>query len=318
MQEAFGNHPLVKIFTKPNGGKAAALNYGIAQTDATYVVCIDADTQLGPNAVNWLMQPFLQPQEGDKKIAAVAGHVIVGNEVNIITRWQSIEYIFSQNFERKAFGYANAITVVPGAIGAFDKAVIEEVGGFPTDILAEDCDLTIRILDAGYVVANQPKALAFTEAPETIKQFMKQRFRWTFGVMQTFWKHKHTLFSSEKKNLGWIALPDILIFKYIIPIFTPIADVLMIIGLATGNAKRIGMYYLYFMVLDLSLAIVAFAFEKQNPLKLIWLIPQRLVYRWLMMVVLFRSLRKAIKGELQHWGVLKRTGKVQVSSEPLA
>ena len=318
MQEAFGNHPLVKIFTKPNGGKAAALNYGIAQTDATYVVCIDADTQLGPNAVNWLMQPFLQPQEGDKKIAAVAGHVIVGNEVNIITRWQSIEYIFSQNFERKAFGYANAITVVPGAIGSFDKAVIEEVGGFPTDILAEDCDLTIRILDAGYVVANQPKALAFTEAPETIKQFMKQRFRWTFGVMQTFWKHKHTLFSSEKKNLGWIALPDILIFKYIIPIFTPIADVLMIIGLATGNAKRIGMYYLYFMVLDLSLAIVAFAFEKQNPLKLIWLIPQRLVYRWLMMVVLFRSLRKAIKGELQHWGVLKRTGKVQVSSEPLA
>ncbi len=318
MQEAFGNHPDVKIFTKPNGGKAAALNYGISQTDAPYVVCIDADTQLGPNAVNWLMQPFLQPQEGDKKIAAVAGHVIVGNEVNIITRWQSIEYIFSQNFERKAFGYANAITVVPGAIGAFDKAVIEEVGGFPTDILAEDCDLTIRILDAGYVVANQPKALAFTEAPETIKQFMKQRFRWTFGVMQTFWKHKHTLFSSKKKNLGWIALPDILIFKYIIPIFTPIADVLMIIGLITGNAQRIGMYYLYFMALDLSLAIVAFAFEKQNPLKLLWLIPQRLVYRWLMMVVLFRSLRKAIKGELQHWGVLKRTGKVQVSSEPLA
>ncbi len=315
MQEAYGNHPLVKIFTKPNGGKAAALNYGIAKTDAQYVVCIDADTQLSPDALVWLMQPFLaQQNENDgQKIGAVAGKVVVGNEVNILTRWQSIEYIFSQNFERKAFAYVNAITVVPGAIGAFDKAVIEEIGGFTTDILAEDCDLTIRILDAGYVVINQPKALAFTEAPETLKQFMKQRFRWTFGVMQTFWKHKKTLFSSSKKNLGWIALPDILLFKYIIPLFTPVADVLMIIGLLTGNAGRIGIYYLYFMIIDLTLALVAFGFEKENPLKLLWLIPQRLVYRWLMMVVLFRSLKKAIKGELQHWGVLKRTGKVKIN-----
>ena len=121
--------------------------------------------------------------------------------------------------------------------------------------------------------------------------------------------------TSNKKNIGLIALPDILLFKYIIPFFTPIADVLMIIGLLSGNAERIGIYYLYFMAVDIAMALVAFAFEKENPLKLIWLIPQRLIYRWLMMIVLFRSLRKAVKGELQHWGVLKRTGKVDIKNK---
>ena len=316
IQAAFGNHSSIKIFTKPNGGKAAALNFGITQTSVPYIVCIDADTQLQADAIEWLMQPFLLKQDNNQqKVGAVAGHVKVGNEINILTKWQSIEYIFSQNFERKAFAYVNAITVVPGAIGAFDKQIIEEIGGFTTDILAEDCDLTIRILDAGYLVENQPKAQAYTEVPETLKQFMKQRFRWTFGVMQTFWKHKKSLFSSNKKNIGFIALPDILLFKYIIPFFTPIADVLMIIGLLSGNAERIGIYYLYFMAVDIAMALVAFAFEKENPLKLIWLIPQRLIYRWLMMIVLFRSLRKAVKGELQHWGVLKRTGKVDIKNK---
>jgi len=150
-----------------------------------------------------------------------------------------------------------------------------------------------------------------TEAPETIRQFMKQRFRWSFGVMQTFWKHRETLFNTNYKSLGWIALPDMLLFKYIIPFFSPIADILMLIGLVTENAAKIGKYYLIFVLVDACIAALAFAFEKEKFGKLVWLIPQRLVYRWLMLVVLFRSLRRALKGELQNWGVLKRTGNVK-------
>ena len=307
---AFANHPQIKIFTKPNGGKASALNFGVAHSSADYVVCIDADTQLAPDAVSMLMRNFFAPAPGTKT-GAVAGTVKVGNEVNILTRWQSIEYIIGQNFDRKAFAQVNAITVVPGAIGAFDKQVLLEAGGFTTDTLAEDCDLTIRILKAGYIVANEENAIAYTEAPETVKQFMKQRFRWSFGVMQVFWKHKDLLFNTNHKVLGLIAMPDILLFKYIIPIFTPIADFLMLIGLLTGNAGKIGTYYLVFILVDALTASVAFTYAKEKPWKLIWLIPQRLIYRWLMLVVLFRSLRKAIKGELQHWGVLRRTGNVK-------
>ncbi len=303
---AFQQNKKVKIFTKPNGGKASALNFGIAQSDARYVVCIDADTKLLPDAVEKLMQHFTNPAVG-----AVAGSVKVGNTINLLTKWQSIEYITSQNFDRRGFAYANAITVVPGAIGAFRKKAIDEAGGFTTDTLAEDCDLTIRILKAGYVIDNEAQAIALTEAPETLKEFFKQRFRWTFGVMQTFWKHKDALFNNRYKGLGWIALPDILIFKYIIPLFSPLGDLFMLLGLFTENRSKIAVYYLIFLVVDALIAVLAFAFEKGNMLKLFWIIPQRLIYRWLMLIILFRSFRRALKGELQHWGVLKRTGNVK-------
>lgn len=313
----FAEHEKVKVFTKPNGGKASALNFGIAQTEADYVVCIDADTKLRPNAVGLLMRHFLETEQGQEgKVAAVAGNVKVGNEVNMITRWQSIEYTTSQNFDRVAFANINAITVVPGAIGAFKKEVLKEAGGFTTDTLAEDCDLTIRILRLGYTVENENGAVAMTEAPESVRQFLKQRFRWSFGVMQTFWKHRDALFNSDYKSLGWIALPNILLFQFIIPIFSPLADLLMIIGLFTENAGKIGRYYLLFMIVDTGIALLAFSFEKEKLSKLFWLIPQRLAYRWLMYIVLFRSIRRAIKGELQNWGVLKRTGNVKDITAP--
>ncbi len=311
VNKEFANNPTIQLFTKPNGGKASALNFGISKTEAQYVVCIDADTKLAPNAVSLLMKHFLTLSTDGKQIGAVAGVVKVGNDLNLLTKWQNIEYITSQNFDRKGFAYANAITVVPGAIGAFKKDAIQAAGGFTTDTLAEDCDLTIRILRAGYRVMNEPNSIAYTEAPETLKMFMKQRFRWSFGVMQTFWKHSDMLFNNKNKSLGWIALPDILIFKYIIPVFSPIADLLMIYGLFSDNASKILWYYVLFTVVDAMIAGISFLFEKENPAKLIWLIPQRIIYRWIMLVVLYRSLKRALKGELQNWGVLKRTGNVK-------
>ena len=306
VKAAFRDNGLVTILDKQNGGKASALNYGIASTNANYVVCIDADTKLKTDAVSKLMMHF-----NDAAVGAVAGNVKVGNEVNLMTRWQSIEYTTSQNIDRKAFGYFNSITVVPGAIGAFSKLAIDDAGGFTSDTLAEDCDLTIRILRCGYTIANENKAIALTEAPETLKQFMSQRFRWTFGVLQTFWKNRDAIFNTNYPKLGFIALPDILLFKYLIPLFAPFADFLMLIGLITGSASEIGLYYAVFLGVDLLLAFFAFGFEKEPYWKLIWLIPQRVIYRWLLLIVLFRTLRKAVKGELQHWGVLKRTGNVQ-------
>lgn len=309
--ETFAVDPVMTLLNKPNGGKASALNLGIEHTDAEYVVCIDADTKLKPDAVGKLMDHFLWQARDGKPIGAVAGVVKVGNEVNMLTRWQNIEYITSQNFDRKAFAYTNSITVVPGAIGAFLKKAIGEAGGFTTDTLAEDCDLTIRILREGYIVANEPNAIAMTEAPEKLKDFMKQRFRWSFGVLQTFWKHNDLLFSKQVAPLGWIALPDILIFKYIIPFFSPIADVIMLFSIFSENAGKVLFYYTLFTFIDTSIAAYSFRMEKESLFKLVWLIPQRIIYRWLMTVILYRSLRKALKGELQYWGVLKRTGNVK-------
>ena len=169
VKAAFKGDKRVKVLTKTNGGKASALNFGLKKCAHDFVVCIDADTQLDPNALRELAKPFVDPQVG-----AVAGNVRVGNEVNMLTKWQSIEYITAQNFDRLAFAYLNCITVVPGAIGAFRREAIGSVGLYETDTLAEDCDLTMRIIRKGYRVAQNNKAIAITESPENFAQFMNE------------------------------------------------------------------------------------------------------------------------------------------------
>lgn len=260
--EAFSGHEKMTLLTKPNGGKASALNYGINHTQADYVVCIDADTKLSRNAISLMMTHFFADTE--QRVGAVAGNVKVGNQCNYLTRWQAIEYTTSQNFERQAYAVINAITVVPGAIGAFRRSAIQDAGGFTSDTLAEDCDLTIRIIRAGYVVENENNAIAMTEAPERLRQFMKQRTRWSFGVMQTFWKHRDALFSSRYKGLGFWALPNMLLFQFIIPTFSPLADIMMLAGLLSGNVDQILLYYIIFTLVDSSVSIMAYFFERER------------------------------------------------------
>ena len=307
---AFPDNANVKVFTKQNGGKASALNFGIEQAAGNYVVCIDADTQLKTDAVKQLLKYF-----NNKRVAAVAGNVKVGNEKNILTKWQSIEYTTAQNFDRLAFDYINCITVVPGAIGAFKKSSVIDAGGFTTDTLAEDCDLTIRLLRNGAIIRNCTKAVAVTEAPETLRQFMKQRFRWSYGIMQSFWKNKEACFNPRYKYTGMVALPNLLLFQIIMPIIAPVADLLFFFSIAWSwndpeSLHKLFLYYGLFLLIDVVVSVMAFAFEGEKFYKLIWIIPQRFVYRQLMYVILFRSLRKAIKGEVQGWGILKRTGNV--------
>ena len=313
VNDYFNNNPNVHVHTKINGGKASALNFGIQKSTAEYVVCIDADTQLKTDAVRLLMKKF-----ENENVGAVAGNVKVGNEINMITRWQSIEYITSQNFDRRAFDLLNCITVVPGAIGAFQKDAILIAGGFTSDTLAEDCDLTMRFLRNGYIVRNCTDAISYTEAPETFKQFMKQRFRWSFGVMQCFWKHRDTVFNSKYKNFGMIAMPNIFIYQIVLPILAPLADIILLLsllmaslGIVVASIPHIIFYYFIFTLVDIAGAALAFAYEKENHLKLIWMVPQRLIYRQMMYYILIKSINKAIKGEMQGWGNLKRTGSVK-------
>jgi len=329
VSQHFGDHPQIKVYRKENGGKASALNYGITKASAEFIICIDADTQLKTDAVTELMRYFYSP-----KIAAVAGTVKVGNADNIITKWQSIEYITAQNMDRRAFDLLNTITVVPGAIGAFRKDVVLEIGGFTIDTLAEDCDLTMRILKAGYKVKNCDTAIAYTEAPETVNMLLKQRFRWSFGVMQSFWKNRKTLLNKKYGYFGMVGMPNILIYQIILPLFSPLADLFMLISLITGlfslgainNLTLTGFsgilslhngfgqvlfYYIIFIIVDMIFAGIAFKMEKEKYKNLLYIFPQRFFWRQLMYVVLFRSVRKAIKGELETWGTLKRTGNVK-------
>nr|HPZ89436.1 glycosyltransferase family 2 protein [Flavihumibacter sp.] len=292
----------------------SALNYGISQSKGDYLVCIDADTQLRQDAVSRMIAAFYQPT--DKVIGAVAGNVKVGNERNLITRWQSIEYTTAQNFDRRAFDLVNGITVVPGAIGAFRKQAVLDAGLFTTDTLAEDCDLTIRVLRQGYRIVNCNEAIAVTEAPETLLQFLKQRFRWSYGIMQAFWKNKDACFNPKYGALGMLALPNIFLFQLLLPLLAPLADLMLVFSLIWNrndmqSMHKIVLFYGLFLLVDVFVSLLAFYFEKEKISKLVWLIPQRFVYRQLMYYTLFKSIRKAIKGEGQGWGALRRTGHVK-------
>jgi cellulose synthase/poly-beta-1,6-N-acetylglucosamine synthase-like glycosyltransferase/peptidoglycan/xylan/chitin deacetylase (PgdA/CDA1 family)/spore germination protein YaaH len=313
VNNTYGDNPAVTVLTKPNGGKASALNFGITHAQYDFVVCIDADTQLKDDAVYYLMTYFT-----DKEIGAVAGTVKVGNENNLITRWQSIEYTTAQNMDRRAFGLINSITVVPGAIGAFRKSAVFKAGGFTYDTLAEDCDLTMRILKQGYVIKNCAEAIAYTEAPETLNMLLKQRFRWSFGVIQSFWKNRSALFNKKYKFFGMVGMPNILIFQIILPLFSPLADLMMIIGLFGDKPGKIIAYYVAFVLIDFLVAILAFWMEKEDYKKLVYIIPQRFVWRQLMYYILFKAIRKAVKGELSGWGTLIRTGNVNMKEAPAA
>lgn len=309
VKTTFEGNERISVMTKPNGGKASALNFGIEKADCDILVCIDADTVLQPNAISQMIPYFL-----DDKVAAVAGNVRVGNTLNLLTNWQKIEYSTSQNFDRIAFDAVNAILVVPGAIGAFRKTCIDEINGFTTDTLAEDCDLTIRLLREGYKVRTCSKAISLTEAPETTRMFVKQRFRWTFGMMQCLWKHRDLLFNTRLPNIGWILLPNLLLFGFIIPLFSPIVDILFIKGLFSENGGIYIAFYLANFLVDWIVAITAYRFDKQKfgLDKALMLFVQRLVYRQILFVVLIKSYIKAMKGELAHWGVLKRTGNMTI------
>jgi cellulose synthase/poly-beta-1,6-N-acetylglucosamine synthase-like glycosyltransferase len=225
----FGDHPQVTLLRKANGGKASALNLALASARAPVVVGVDADTQLAPDALAKLAAWFL-----DDSIGAVAGNVQVGNKKGLVTRWQSLEYVTSQNIDRRAMARLNAVTVVPGAIGAWRTSALRAAGGYRSDTLAEDMDLTWRIRLAGWVVANEPRALAYTEAPDTLRGLFKQRFRWTFGTLQCLWKHRSAVF-----HHGWfgkLALPCLWLFQIAAQVLAPLVDLQLLLAAITGLA----------------------------------------------------------------------------------
>jgi peptidoglycan-N-acetylglucosamine deacetylase len=314
----------VLILTKPNSGKAAALNFGLEHLqDEEIFVGIDADTVIAPDAISRLVPHFLNP-----KVAAVAGNAKVGNRVNLWTRWQALEYITSQNFERRALNTLGAVSVVPGAIGAWRTSAVRAEGGYQTDTVAEDADLTMALLRRGYRVEYEDLALAYTEAPINANGLMRQRFRWSFGILQSVWKH-HTVLA-RKGVLGWIALPNIVIFQILLPLVSPFIDLMFTVGAIwyfvqryfhpdstdLADFQRLVIFFAAFLVIDFLTSAMAFALERRQPeakedtwlLSQVWL--QRFAYRQLFSVVLLKTLKRAIEGQQFAWDKLERTAKM--------
>ena len=310
----------VQVLSKQNGGKAAALNFALDRLTEEFYVGIDADTVIAPDAISKLIPHFEDPLVG-----AVAGNAKVGNRVNLWTRWQALEYITSQNFERRALDLFNVVTVVPGAIGAWRAAPVKAAGGYPINTVAEDADLTMNLLEQQFKVVYEDRALAFTEAPIDARGLIRQRFRWSFGILQAVWKHRAAFV--RNKAMGYFALPNILIFQMLLPLVSPFIDLMFLAGVvhyfvdryfhplsaSPVDLVKLLIYFAAFMVIDFVTSSVAFSLERRHPankgdgwlLWHIWL--QRFAYRQLFSIVLFKTLKRAIDGKPFNWDKIERT-----------
>ncbi|MDB5477413.1 MAG: polysaccharide deacetylase [Phenylobacterium sp.] len=316
VREAFAGEPRVRLMTFENGGKARALNRGMVEAKGEVIVALDADTLFPPDTIPKLARWFADPRVG-----AVAGNALVGNRNNLITRWQALEYVTAQNLERRALAVLGAVTVVPGAVGAWRREALEKLGGYPADTLAEDQDLTLAAQRAGWRVEFDPDARAYTEAPETVAGLLKQRFRWSFGTLQCIWKHRAGLFDLKHPVLGFLALPQIWVFQILLTAIAPLVDLAIVWSLIASiyswafhwrewspdDLVRPLSYWAAFIFLDLSAGALGMALERRAPWgDVLWMPVQRFGYRQLMYSVVVRSLDAALNGARVGWGKLER------------
>lgn len=323
VRERFGGNKKVALFTKENGGKAEALNFGWRRAAGEIIVALDADTLFTPSTIGALARRF-----GDRKIGAIAGNAKVGNRINIVTKWQALEYVTSQNFDRRAFSSLNCITVVPGSVGAWRRSVLEETGGFSGDTLAEDQDLTIQVRKLGYEIGYEENAVGLTEAPDTLRGLAKQRFRWSYGTLQCMWKHKKALFNPRYGMLGFAAMPNVWIFQVFFPLVSPLMDLMFVWTFVSAiigylehqqeytrtptNLGAVMFYYALFTFIDWLGAYLAFSLEKSEQKKLLWwLFLQRFGYRQVMYWVMVKSVFTALRGAIVGWGKIERKATVE-------
>ena len=316
VRKAFADEPRVTLMSFENSGKARALNRGLAKAQGEVVVALDADTLFPSDTLAKLARWFADP-----KVGAVAGNALVGNRRNLITRWQALEYVTAQNLERRALAALGAVTVVPGAVGAWRRTALDALGGYPDDTLAEDQDLTIALQRAGWRVEFDPEARAYTEAPETVAGLLKQRFRWSFGTLQCVYKHRAALFDVKRPILGFVALPQIWLFQIVLTAVAPLIDLAVVWSLISAiygftnhatewspdQLTRPLFYWAAFIFLDLSAGTLGMTLERRAPwADLVWMPIQRFGYRQLMYYVVVKSIYAALHGARVVWGKLER------------
>ena len=294
--------PRLRLVTQSNAGKPAALNRGIAESAHPVVVMVDGDTVFQRDTIRELVAPLV----ADPNTGAVSGNTKVGNRRSLLGLWQHTEYVIGFNLDRRMWDTLRCIPTIPGAVGAFRRSALDQVGGVSDQTLAEDTDLTITIQRAGWQVVYQPAAIAWTEAPITLAALWRQRYRWGYGTLQAMWKHRGAL--REGGPLGHFGLPYLFAFQIVLPTLSPLIDVFALYGLIFLNPLAIALIWATYNVLQVLLGVYAFRLDHER-LWPLWTLPlQQLVYRQLVYLVVIQSLASAISGSRLRWHKLERTG----------
>jgi cellulose synthase/poly-beta-1,6-N-acetylglucosamine synthase-like glycosyltransferase/peptidoglycan/xylan/chitin deacetylase (PgdA/CDA1 family) len=303
--------PGVTVIRQENAGKPAALNRGVRAARHDLVVLVDGDTRFEPETAGRLVQPFADPGVG-----AVSGNAKVGNRRGMLGRWQHIEYVMGFNLDRRLYDLLQCMPTVPGAVGAFRREALTDVGGVSDETLAEDTDVTIAVLRAGWRVVYEQEARAWTEAPATLGQLWKQRYRWCYGTLQAMWKHRRAVVErGASGRFGRRGLAAMALFQVLLPLAAPVMDAYLLYGLFFLDIRTTLLLWGGFLAAQLLTAAYAFRLDGES-LRPLWSLPvQQVVYRQLMYLVVVQSVFTAIYGVRLPWVKLRRTGDVQLPTD---
>lgn len=309
--------PGVTVVRQPNRGKPAALNTGMALARYPLIVMMDGDTVFEPATVHHLVQPF-----ADRRVGAVAGNTKVGNRGRLLGTWQHLEYVMGLNLDRRMYDVLGCIPTVPGAVGAFRRSALRHVGGLSDETLAEDTDLTMALHRGGWQVVYEERARGWTEAPATVGQLWRQRYRWSYGTLQAMWKHRHALVErGHAGHFGRYGLGLVVLFTVLTPLLAPLIDLFLVYGLLFQDPARTALAWGALLGVQLLCAAYALRLDGEK-LRVLWALPlQQLFYRQLLYTVLLQSCTTALTGARLRWHKLRRTGKVTappVSVPPLS
>jgi cellulose synthase/poly-beta-1,6-N-acetylglucosamine synthase-like glycosyltransferase/peptidoglycan/xylan/chitin deacetylase (PgdA/CDA1 family) len=296
--------PSVRVIRQRNAGKPAALNTGVAHARSNLLVLVDGDTVFERDAVGRLVQPFVDPSVG-----AVSGNTKVANRRRLLGRWQHLEYVMGFNLDRRMFDMLECMPTVPGAIGAFRRETLADVGGVSSATLAEDTDLTMAVLRAGWKVVYEESAIAWTEAPSSLRQLWRQRYRWCYGTMQAMWKHRRSFFERGRAGkLGRRGLAYLLMFQVLLPLTAPAVDAYAVYGLAFLPWLQTLGVWCSFVAVQGVVAAYALRLDRER-LGPLWTLPfQQVLYRQMMYLVVVQSTVAAVLGGRQRWQRMVRTG----------
>ena len=294
----------VKVLHKENSGKATALNYGINFAKGEIVTILDADTIAGKNSLKEIVKVF----ESSSNIGGVAGNVKVRNKTNWLTWCQALEYVSGLQITRRAFDMFGAITIVPGAMGAFKTNILKDTGGYDKDTIVEDFDATIKVLKSGQIIRGTTKALGYTEVPEKIKEFVKQRNRWYRGNLQVFFKHKNAITNPRYGFLQKIALPYMFLSMVVLPITGFVMLGSLILSIIEGDIFFVLSSMTFFIILQYLLVTLAVRIEREDPRLILYSIFFMFGFKQILDALLIRQLFEQLLRRKAKWTKVARKG----------
>ena len=296
----------VRVVTKKNGGKADALNTGMTLAKGDLILNMDGDTKLSSNTLRACVRHFEDPRVG-----AVAGNVKVLNRENTLTRIQALEYVEGLAMARKAQSFFRAVNIIPGPVGMFRKSVLQQVGGYDHDTYAEDCDLTLKLLMAGIHVVYEPTAIAWVETPSTWLDLLKQRYRWTRGILQAAGKHLWVIWHPRKAGLNSFILWLMLFESILWPFSTVLGNLFFIyVGFNYGAISLLFLWWVQLTILDLVAAVYCVVVEDEDPVLIPYAILFRVIYITVIDVAKVFATLEEWRGTSMSWGKLQREGKL--------